>query len=423
MFILLFLIGLLIYYRVLSGYFFMDDFIFMKLFQVNNIDNFFKIFIPMRNIPYRPISGQLFFFIFQKIFGFNPLPVHIIIFFIHILNSAIVYQISLKFIKNSLKAKLISIMYAVSSIHFVGLYSISGSYFIFGVFFALLSFIFWLKYIELRKKYLYFGSLFFFLLSLFSAEIAILLPFIYLISGILKKRDFSKLIPNFLLIIINLFINYFYAGAPKTETYTIKLSSFFSLFKWYLLRAFGLPEGIKNGYQWEIFFLYLCFIFLLIIVFYTIITKRSLLIKKKKQLGQFSLWIIIAAFPFYFMPNHLNPIYFSLSFLGFLLLIALVIPQKTFNYFFGIFISMSFIGINLLLHTHWTVNRSILAKSWINKISSEYSDKPKDKIIISLPNKQTKDELKIIFQGSKALQLFYKDNNLETIYEVNKSND
>lgn len=435
MLILIFLLSLIIYYPVFSSFFFMDDFYFLQISQAENLRQFINFFKPIKFTPYRPISQQLFFFSFQKIFGLNPLPWHIFIFVFHLLNSFLVYKISLKIIRNQLKARLMSLMYLVSVIHFVGLYSITGSYLVFGLFYTFLSFWFWLRFEEKKRIKFYFLSLLSFILAIFSAEIAAGLPFIILLNVELfstskvgefrrkperKLRRFFMPIPYFMVVVFNLLINFFFAGAPKTKAFSFKFSSFPSVFRWYILRGFGLPEGVKNGYPWEKNIIYFLFFLLLIILAIGFYKKRKDTSKaKRKTIIKYLLWIIIAALPFYFMPYHLNPIYFSISFIGFLFLLEKLMTKKLFYLYSLISIIISFFSVRLLFHTHWTIRRSNLAKSWISRVKRDCSRFNKEgRVELFLTNQNLLNDLKMTLQESRALQLFCYNDKLETIYKI-----
>lgn len=419
MFFLLLTLGLLIYWRMFSGYFFMDDFYFLKISQANGIKEWFNLFIPIKFTPYRPVSQQLFFAVFYKIFDLNPFPYHFFILIVHIINAFLVYKISSYFIKRKKTGKLISLIYLVSSIHFVGLYSITGSYIVFGLFFTYLSFWFWLKFETLRINKFYYISLISFILAIFSAEISAVLALIILFIS-KNKNKFILLIPYWSLIVFNLVINYFWAGSPKNDAFNFYFNAIPNTFRWYHLRALGLPEGIKNGYLWEQGLLYLGFISLCLILITQLIKRKQVLVKHKRYLVKYLLWIIIGAFPFYFMPNHLNPIYFSLSFIGFLLILSLIISTQYFKFYTIIIIFMSMISINLLLHTHWTVQRSKLAKDWITKIINNKNTQQDNKLIINTNSLVLQEELKITLSDSRAFQLIFKNPKLQVIYQQEK---
>lgn len=333
------------------------------------------------------------------------------------INSVLVFKILGIIIKNKTNAKLLSLVYLVSPINFVGLFSITGSYIIFGLFYTFLSFWLWLKFELTIKKRFYACSLVFFILAIFSAEISACLPLIILVIGKVKAK-IKFLTPYFLLIGLNLLINNFWAGAPKNEAFQLKINLLPQAIRWYLLRAIGLPEGIKNGYWWEQVSLYLFLIIILICLFLGFIKEWHKIKENQLQIYKYLLWIMIGALPFYLLPNHLNPIYFSLSFLGFLLLMEKILNYNLIKYYTIIFILMSFIGIRLLSHTHWTVQRSTLAKNWTQKILAEQNSPIGNEIIIGVPSEALKQELQITMNDSISWRLFFKNRKLKVVYNV-----
>lgn len=396
----------------------MDDFYFLQISQADNIGEFINLFKPIKFIPYRPVSQQLFFFPFQKLFGLNPLPFHMMIFLIHLINSYLLYLLGKRLVKDLFKARLISLMYLIAALHFVSLYSITGSYITFGVFFFLLSFCFWFKFEEKKKSLAYFLSFFAFILGVFSAEIVFSLPLLILLVSKLKNK-LRKLVPYFFVILVNISINLFYAGAPKSKAFQLQITSLPSSLRWYVLRFFGLPEGIRNGSTQERSVIYFLFSLLL----FTVLASLFYFCRKKKKdlktIISYLIWIFIAALPFYFMSQHLNPVYGVISFIGFLFLLEKILPSKLFFVYSFIFIILSFVAVRLLLHTHWTVRRSQLAGHWLNKAKQDCSKYNAQGYAVLLVNdNSSKDELEITLQNDRALQLLCDNRNLKTIYKI-----
>ncbi|GAG39820.1 unnamed protein product, partial [marine sediment metagenome] len=236
-------------------------------------------------------------------------------------------------------------------------------------------------------------------------------------------------LPYGLIVGFNLLINHFLAGAPKTQAFSFKLTAFPSVFRWYILRAFGLPEGIKNGYLWEkivIYSLFSLLLIILLIVFYkklkdtsevAVYPERSR--RNTSEVRKYLAWILLAALPFYFMPHHLNPIYFSISFIGFLLLLSKILTKKLFLFYTVVFMTCSFFSIRLLTHTHWTVRRSNLAKEWLSEAKpacSVFNKRGKAEFLST--DKDLLNELRITLGGDRALQLFCYNDKLEVIYKI-----
>lgn len=410
--------SLFVFKQIFTAYFFMDDFYFLHISQANNLKEFINLFQPIANIPYRPISQQIFFFTFYKLFGFNPLPFHIFIFVIHIINSWLVYKISARLLKDNWKGKLISLMYVTSAIHYMGLYSITGSYFLLGIFYFLLSFWFYLQYCLNKKTFFYILSLFSFILGIFSSEIVVVLPIVILILFFTKKIIF-QLLPYLFITGLNLSINFLFAGAPKTQTFKLQLGGFPTTFRWYILRALGLPEGVKNGYAYEKIIIFSLFSILIFIILLGILANRKLLKKKFILIAKSLLWMFFGAFPFYFLPEHLNPIYFTISFLAFSFLLAIILGKRLLLLYTIIFMGLSFYSVRLLLHTHWTVQRSNLARQWLTSTPTlKLAVNNRNKLIINVPDKTTRQELGITLQESKAWQLYYQNPKLEVEYQI-----
>ncbi|PIS09364.1 hypothetical protein COT75_01660 [Candidatus Beckwithbacteria bacterium CG10_big_fil_rev_8_21_14_0_10_34_10] len=420
--ILLILLAILVYAPIFSSWFFMDDFYFLQISKAANLREFFLFFKPILGIPFRPVSQQIFFFTFQRIFGLRVLPFFIFTFLIHILSAWLVYKIGRCFVKERIKAKLISLMYVISPIFYMGLYSLTGSYVLFGILYFLLSFWLWLRFENEKRNWLYFLSLLFFILAIFSSEIAFSLPIlIFLFSK--YKNKLKRITPYGIIIVSNLLINYFFAGAPETQAFSFKFSSFPSVFRWYILRAFGLPEGVKNGYLWETRLIYALFFILL-----TLLTaglykwyqaKKEIFKKELKLILKYLLWIFVSALPFYFMPYHLNPIYFSISFIGFLFLLEKILDKKFFYFYLFISIIISFFSVRLLAHTHWTARRASLAKDWITRTRTNCSYyNSNNKVDILMEEEGLAEELMITLQKDRALQLFCQNEDLKVIYKV-----
>lgn len=419
LYILISFLILLVFCPVLSGYFFMDDFYFLSISRAASLIDFLKFFSPIKNIPYRFISQQLFFFSMQKIFGLNPLPYHLLILFIHLINSLLIYKVFL-LLGNKNKSYLLSIIYAVSAIHFVGLFSITGSYFIFGMFYFLISVYFWLNFIIQSKKKYYFLSFLFYIMAVFSSEITMVFPLIILLISSKSKlfSNFIKIIPFFIVSLINIFINYKFAGAPKTDAFMMDIKAFPATFKWYMLRALGLPEGIKNGTNIEKNLIYLLFALLLLIICYSVWKNLTKIKQNVYQILKYLLWLLLASVLFFIMPNHLNPIYFSISLIGLLMIFAILLKYKFLFLFTSIYLLISLFSIKLLMHTHWTVRRSNLARFWITQTIDSIKQPQNNVIELILLDDKAKEELQITLQGDKAFKLFFNNPLLKTVYKV-----
>lgn len=412
------LISFIVYRSIFSAYFFMDDWYFLQISQANNLIEFIKLFSPIRYIPYRPLSQQLFFFSFQKLFGLNPIPYHLFIFIVHLINSFLVYKISHKILKPNTAAKYISLIYAVSAIHFVGLFSITGSYFTFGLCWFLLCFYYLIQYQQsLLNKY-YLSALGCYFIGIFSAEINYSLPFIaWIMLPALRKA--KKIIPFVFLIIINLLINKFWAGSPPTESFKFSITKLPGTLRWYLLRFLALPEGIKNGFPEEKLIIYGGSLMIVVLLGINIFILRHRLWKKRIEIMQYLLLAFISGLPFYFLADHLNPVYAAISFFFFLIILNLIIQGRKFQLITLIYIVTSVFAVNLLNHTHWTTKRSALGKLKGAEILSQCERfRQLGYVEITANTPGDIDELKITLQNNRAAQLLCHDDKLQTVYQI-----
>lgn len=408
---------LFVYHRLFSSYFFMDDFFFLNLTKTQMAKGLLHFFVPVRYIPYRPLSQQFFFFPLFKLFGLNPFPFHIVVLCFHIVNAILVFRILRMITKNKTKAQLLSILYVVSPLHFVGLYSLTGSYIIFGMFHFLVSFWFWLRFEKSSRKLQYILSLVFFILGILSAEIIAVLPVLIWIMS--KKKIINRFfltIPHLVIIFFSLLINIFYAGSPQSGAFRYYPFTFFSSFRWYVLRSFGLPEGIKNGNIVLQTIVLLFFLLFFVMICSGLFLKRTLLFNRLKEKIKYTGWIFIGSLPYILMSQHLNPIYFSSAFIGVLLLFSTFFSKSILTGVVLVYVLLSFFSIQLLSDTHWTVRRSNLSKSLVGGNSNKKVDLFNNVITLYFHSQSDLDEAKVTLQDQLAFRLVYNDGNIKTQY-------
>src|SRR4030042_2843851 len=136
--------SLFLFYPSLHYYFFQDDWFVLNWVRNNNIASFFKFRTDI--IYWRPLAMPLFFWVGRKIFGLNPFGYHFIVFAFHFLNIALIGYISLKLIKKIKAAIISSFLYSTAAFHFMSLSWLSLAWNVFGQFFFLLSFVFYIKF-------------------------------------------------------------------------------------------------------------------------------------------------------------------------------------------------------------------------------------------------------------------------------------
>ncbi len=145
---------------------------------------------------YRPMS-MLFLMANYHLWGLNPFAFHFVSILIHALNSLLVFFIVCRFFNKRVFAFLCALIFAVHPVHVEAVTPIYNFMGILTSFFALLSFLFFLKSAGLKKMDQMLLSIFFYFLAVFSKEEALLLPVMfvlydYLFVSAYRMKDILK---------------------------------------------------------------------------------------------------------------------------------------------------------------------------------------------------------------------------------------
>src|SRR3989338_8445616 len=173
----LIIIGLIILFFTpsLVNYFSADDWFHLRVSNVNKLSEFLNFFSFEKTAQaisfYRPLPTQVFFFVFQKIFGLNPFPYHIFVLACFGLAGYLFYRLSKKLLGSEKKAIISILIFGLASSNVTRVYFLSHFQEISLVVFSLLTF---LSYLENKKL----PAVIFFVLAIMSKETAVVLPFI-----------------------------------------------------------------------------------------------------------------------------------------------------------------------------------------------------------------------------------------------------
>lgn len=243
--LLLIFVSLIVYANSFKNEFVWDD---ESLIENNNLirdyRNIIRIFtthlfagVNSKSNFYRPIQNLSYLFDYL-IWRLNPLGYHITNTVIHIINSILAYFIILIISKNNLISLLTSLLFSVHPIHTEAVTYISGRADPLCVLFGLLSISMFLKYrlAEIRlKQVLYYSiSLVAFVLSLLSKEIAVIFPFLIILSDYVvtfkKKRSLYSYLIFFLILSIYGILRNTALKFPSNESILASLSIHSRLF-------------------------------------------------------------------------------------------------------------------------------------------------------------------------------------------------
>lgn len=336
------LLTAILYWPSFTSPFFQDDVIFLKSPKITDI------FTTIPDGIWRPLSFQVFYTAGKFLFGLNPLPFHLILFFFSSLSLFLIFSLSKKIFKGEKKALVSVFLYALNISLFANFYWVATSYFVLGGFFIFLS-----LYFFFCKNSVYL-SVISFILSLLSNEIAFVLPLLLILFSWYLKKFQKSLVVFGLIDLVYIYLKALHFGLPQKSVYKIEFLSFFANFRWYLFRAFNLPEGIKRSSDLTIFLLFMLFLILFILGFYLRFKSGKL----KYRLPLFSfLFFIFGAFPFFFLPMHMSSYYLTVSLLGSSLLFSEIfsVNSKILIFSLLVYLLLSVRGLTFLQETHWII--------------------------------------------------------------------
>ena len=203
--VLLVLISFLVYHNSLSNGFVYDDYAtivenkFLKLpgISVASFFNHSYFSIAAGESSYRPVS-TLSYYLLYKISGLNPFFYHLLSVVLHSFNVTLVYLLAGFILKSRCMALIATLLFACHPVLTEAVNCISYNEDLLAAFFFLLALLCYLKKETLNGRsgdVIYALSLFFFLLGLFSKEMAITLPVIIVLCDLsinnANNRHFS----------------------------------------------------------------------------------------------------------------------------------------------------------------------------------------------------------------------------------------
>ncbi|OGG19157.1 hypothetical protein A2721_01935 [Candidatus Gottesmanbacteria bacterium RIFCSPHIGHO2_01_FULL_47_48] len=335
---------LIVQYRnALVSPFFQDDF---ELLSSASPEYFLKT-VP--DFHYHPISNQIFYFASYSLFAHNPFGYHLIHFVITILSPFLLYQISKILLRSQRKALLATFFYGLNISLFALYYWIAVSYFVFGSLFFFLTI-----FLYLKSKNSFWPTLSF-VLALLSNELALVVPgVLFLISFYLRKWS-KTLLAIIFTDLIFIFLKFFWIGFPVENAYKIELSTqVFATLRWYLLRAFNLPEGVLNFTNTHIFLVFIVFVAIILL-------SLHLYVRSTKQNWRLFIlgptWFLIGALPFFFLPGHMSAYYIAFSLPGMVIIFAEILSPRKLILLLAmlLYLAASTTGLDFLSQTHWTI--------------------------------------------------------------------
>lgn len=159
---------------------------------------------------YRPILLTSFALDYA-IWKGNPLGFHLTNILLHATNGIFIFFLILRLFKNRYLAFLTSLFFVVHPANSEAVIYASGRTDPLVVFFSLLTFHFFLQFIQKKESafFLYFFSFGAFLLALLTKETAVILPFLLFLLSITSEQNFRKKFMHFFIFLIPFFLSVF----------------------------------------------------------------------------------------------------------------------------------------------------------------------------------------------------------------------
>ena len=369
---LILLLSFLMFFKGLFVFFVQDDFFLLKISSIHSSLDFFRLFIPLMEVPwYRPLSSQVFFGLGQLIFGYNPMFFHIITFFTQGAVIVFLFKLIQRVTNRALLAFVSVYIYGIHAVHLVSLSWLAAYSFVLGPLTTVAVF-----FLYTQKRYGW--ALLVFIAGLLTTELQIILP-VGLLAYHFFRREKIKIFPLTIFILVSgcFFYIRFVAFQIDTQTnlYQLGISNTIATTKFYILQLLGFPMLVTHM---PIYFL-----------IPTVLSGFSFLmilgigfLQFFKTIQNHPWWIYFFGFigflyvtPFLFLPNHIAPHYLSFALIGISVILAYLIELAT-NHFFArfktVFVLYSFFILqyfNILwtYQTHWIFRRAHSAQILVEK--------------------------------------------------------
>lgn len=394
--LILFTTIFLVFLPSLFNFFSGDDWFHLRISQINNLSQFMSFFSFIQNqftaSFYRPLSTQVFFFIFQSLFQLNSLPYHLFVYLIFFSSLFLIYKLSGLFM-SSKRSFIVVLIYGLSATNFIRLNFLSAFQEVLMVFFLLVSFWFYLKKVSFKDLFL---SILFFVLALLSKETAVVFPGVLILFDYLRDKKISWKCFIFIGLSVlylypRLFIFKFAGGDSYIWDFSIAKAVNTSL--WYTLWSFGVPEFlvdyVSSGFRILPRFFQVLPVWSEIILALTLanlgvfgicLTKG---VSKVGKTGIFGLGLFcLGILPVVFLPWHKSTLELGLALIGFAVFISSLIPEKKYGLsrlFLALFICLNLVSIYLLRVTNYSISRARISGNVVNYLNQNYPVYPNGK--------------------------------------------
>ena len=400
-------ISLLLFLPLISNFFWSDDWYFLWISRISSFNEFFQFFSfgqnPHTTPMYRPLSTQVFFFVFQSLFGLHAWVYYLCSLVVWGIGLYILYKLVSDMFKDRAMALLTLTLYSFSASHFARLSYLSAFQEI--LMFTLgMTAIYCMTSIQTKRGF-YMGIVAF-LTALMSKESAIVLPALMILvelykgTKVLNIKLLRKYLPIFIISCIYIYLRFI--AKDWTDLGDGNYAWNFSIFRaihttiWYALWSFGLPElvihyvGSKASIlprfwtDFPVMAKVLSAVFLLSIGTFFIgvgswVWQHMKEIKHLRTITLGKLWFIIGILPIVFLPDHKYVLGQSLALVGMAIVLAEVMYYSR-RYLrevaFVSYIVLNLVSIVFLYQTNISLQRSEISRRTYTYITEKYPNPP-----------------------------------------------
>lgn len=391
------LLSIIIFSPSIGNFFFGDDWFHLRISEISSPGEFFNFFsfsqTPQSTTFYRPISTQVFHFLFGAIFGLNPFPYHVFILLLFATDLYLLFRVVKKITGSTKQSLLTLFLYGISATHFVKFYYLAASQEIIMLFFGLLMIVSYLRKPTIVNRIL---SVLFFVLAILSRETAIILPVVLLIIDWGKKEfNFRRVIPYLIILIPYLYFRLFIFGGTLGDSYIwdFSIKRAINTLGWYTLWSVGVPELLvdytSSGFKLlPRFFTDLPNYYLIILTLtglsisgFAFLVLKNIRKLNRKILSSVGIFLIGVS-PVIFLPWHKFALELTIAMIGFCMVFSgFLIKEKIKILSLGLVIL--YIALNLWTNflnykINYSVRRAQLSQNIFNYFNSQYPKLPEN---------------------------------------------
>lgn len=398
------ILAIILFNGALNNYFTGDDFTWLKWAATSGKNEIVNFFFWADGFFYRPLAKTYFTLVYPFL-ELKPQGYHLIILLLHLSSAALIYLTCLTFTKRKLVALLAGLFFLLHPVNAESILWVASTSASFAVFFYLGSFLlyrWWQNDEYFWRPMAYSLSIVFFLLAVFSHELALTLPLVIFLSDLIfvkkPKSNFFRiapLLPYFLALDLYLWLRVGAGAHGLTGDYSYNLKNFvFNVLGnlWGYLGINLIGENFIPVYDAVRTFLRTNKILSGVLAVVLLTVASAFLFRKKKQLvrafsdSNFKIllfaggWFIIALLPFLGLGN-LAERHVYLASVGFVLILAILAGWvwdrlRKQNFAIALIATVILIGVVGSFYW-WQMSRAI--QSW--KEAGELSNK----ILLTLP--------------------------------------